>query len=231
LVDQEGQNVIASHLGANAELQPEHLNKPSINLLLQECQGIVLTDPPLNIVTELITLAKRRKIPVLWDPGILVSKGWKILQSLAKQADILFLNEAEATALWGTTELSMSLQYLQELGLSNHTVLKLGAQGAALLEPATGMVTEIPALPLKDLGLDVINTVGCGDVFVGAFAAYRVLGASFQKSLIMATAAASLNATQPETRGGPERATLETTEQRSRNLGFVVRETKLSQSF
>jgi len=228
LVDQKGQNVIASHLGANAELQPEHLNKPSVKRLLQNCQGIVLTDPPLNIVTELINLAKRRKIPVLWDPGILVSQGWKILQSLAKQADTLFLNEAEATALFGTAEIDISLQHLQELEFSNHTVLKLGAQGAALLEPTTGMVMEIPALPLKDLSLDVINTVGCGDVFVGAFAAYRVLGTDLRKSLAMAAAAASLNATRPETRGGPERASLEAIEQHSRNLGFVVRERKLT---
>jgi len=228
LVDQEGQNVIASCLGANARLHPEYLNAPSVKRLLQECQGIVFTDPPLDVVTELITLAKRREIPLLWDPGILVSQGWETLQSLAKSVDILFLNEAEAIALLGTAEIAISLQHLQELEFSNHIVLKLGAQGAALLEPATGIVIEIPTLPLKDLGLDVINTVGCGDVFVGAFAAYRVLGASLQESLIMATAAASLNATQPETRGGPERATLETTKQRSRNLDFVVRERKLS---
>ncbi len=228
LVDQEGQNVIASCLGANARLQPEYLNTPSVKRLLQECQGIVLTDPPLDVVTELLTLAKRQRIPLLWDPGILVSQGWESLQSFAKSADILFLNEAEATALSGTAELDMSLQWLRESGLSNHTVLKLGAQGAALLEPASGTVIEIPSLPLKDLGLDVINTVGCGDVFVGAFAAYRVLGASLQESLIMATTAASLNATQPETRGGPERATLEIIEKRCRNFGFVVRERKLT---
>ncbi len=228
LVDQEGQNVIASCLGANARLQPEHLSKPSVKRLLQECQCIVLTDPPLEVVTELINLAKRRKIPLLWDPGILVSHGWEVLQLLASQADILFFNEAEATTLWGTTELNMSLQYLQELGFSNHTVLKLGARGAVLLEPATGVIMEIPTLPLKDLGLEVINTVGCGDAFVGAFASYHVVGASFQKSLIMATAAASLNATRPETRGGPEMLTLEAIAEASRNFGFALRERKLS---
>ncbi|GAI35984.1 unnamed protein product [marine sediment metagenome] len=96
-----------------------------------------------------------------------------------------------------------------------------------MLEPATSTVMEVPALPLKDLGLHVVNTVGCGDVFVGAFAAYLALGASYKKSLIMASAAAGLNATRPETRGSPQRATLEATEQRSRNLGFAVRERKL----
>jgi len=228
LVDEKGQNVIASCLGANARLRPEHLNQPAVKHLLEGCQSIAITDPPLDVVAQLITSAKQRSIPVLWDPGILISHGWKALEYLAKQADIVFLNEAEATALFETAESDTSLQYLQRLGFHNHIVLKLGARGAAMLEPATLTVVEAPALPLKEMDFDVVNTVGCGDVFVGAFAAYRVLGASIRKSLIMASAAAGLNATRPETRGGPERASLEMVEEQSRNLGFALRERKLS---
>ncbi len=230
LVEQGGQNIIASCLGANARLCPEHLNNQQVRRLLQECRGIVLTDPPLDVTVKLLALIKQRRIPLLWDPGILISQGWEMLEPLAKRTDILFLNEAEAIALFGTAEVDMSLKHLQGLGLRNPIVLKLGAQGAAMLEPATGIVSEVPALPLKELGLKVINTVGCGDVFVGAFAAYHVLGTSLQKSLIMASVAAGLNATQPETRGSPERATLEATEQRSRNFGFMVQEYKRSKN-
>jgi ribokinase len=227
LVDQAGENVIASHLGANARLCLEHLNKVQVKRQLQECRGIVLTDPPLEVAVELIQLAKRRGIPVLWDPGILISPNWEALQSLAKQAEVLFLNETEANALLGTEELNMSLQRLKELGLGNHAVLKLGAQGAAMLEPASGAVIEIPALPLEELGLNVVNTVGCGDVFAGVFAAYHVMGGSLEQSLIMASAAAGLNATRPETRGSPDRANLEEVAIRSRKFGFAVRERKL----
>jgi len=227
LVDQAGQNVIASHLGANARLGLGHLNKTQVKQQLQECRGIVLTDPSLEVAEELINLAKRRDVPVLWDPGILISPNREALQSLAKEAEVLFLNETEANALLGTDELNMSLQKLKELGFGNHTVLKLGAQGAAMLEPASGTIVEIPALPLKELGLNVINTVGCGDTFVGAFAAYHVLGSSLSQSLVMASAAAGLNATRPETRGSPGRANLEEVEQRSRNLGFVIQEHRL----
>jgi ribokinase len=227
LVDQTGENVIASHLGANARLCREHLNKAQVKRQLQECRGIVLTDPPLEVAVELIHLAKRRAVPVLWDPGILISPNWEALQSFAKQAEVLFLNETEASALLGTDELNMSLQKLKELGFGNHTVLKLGAQGAAMLEPASGTVIQIPALPLKKLGLNVVNTVGCGDVFAGVFAAYHVMGSSLAQSLVMASAAAGLNATQPETRGSPARARLEEVANRSRKLGFAVRKRKL----
>ncbi|MDY7018539.1 MAG: PfkB family carbohydrate kinase [Chloroflexota bacterium] len=227
-IDQDGQNVIASYLGANAMLYLEHLNQAQVKQQLQECQIIVLTDPPLEIATELINLAKQRGVPVLWDPGILISPHREELQSLAKQADILFLNEVEARALFGVAEFDLSLQRLQNLGFRNRTVLKLGAQGAAILEPASGLVVEVPTLPLLDLGLKVINTVGCGDAFVGAFAAYRVLGANLQESLLMASAAAGLNAARPETRGSPDRDTIEELVQRSSIMGFIAREHKLS---
>ena len=227
LVDQEGENVIASHLGANARLGLEHLNKAQVKEQLQECRGIVLTDPPLEVAKELINLAKRRSIPVLWDPGILISPNQEVLQCLAREAKVLFLNETEANALLGADKLNTTLQRLKELGFHNRTVLKLGARGATMLEPASGTVIEVPALPLKELGLNVINTVGCGDVFAGVFAAYHVMGTSVAQSLIMANAAAGLNATKPETRGSPSRATLEEVANRSSNLGFAVRERKL----
>jgi len=228
LVDQTGQNVIASRLGANARLGLAHLNKAQVKQQLQECRGIVLTDPHLEVAEELINLAKRRDVPVLWDPGILIGPNLEALQSLAKQAEVLFLNETEASALLGTDELNASLQKLKELGLGNHAVLKLGAQGAAMLEPASGTVIEVPALPLKKLGLNVVSTVGCGDVFAGVFAAYHVLGSSLAQSLVMASAAAGLNATRPETRGSPARANLEEVANRSQKLGFAAQERKLS---
>jgi ribokinase len=227
MVDQAGENVIASHLGANARLSLKHLNKVKVKQQLQECQGIVLTDPPLEVAEELINLAKRRGIPVLWDPGILISPNREALFPLAKEAEVLFLNETEASVLLGTSKVNMSLQRLQKLGFHNPIVLKLGAQGTIMLEPASGTVIEVPALPLKKLGLDVVNTVGCGDVFAGVFAAYYVLGANLQKSLVMASAAAGLNATLPETRGSPDRANLEKVAKNSRNLGFAVRKPKL----
>jgi ribokinase len=227
MIDQKGENVIASHLGANARLGLKHLKKVEVKQQLRECQSIVLTDPPLEVAKGLINLAKRHAIPVLWDPGILISPNREALLSLAKEAEVIFLNETEASALLETEKLNISLQRLKELGFGNHTVLKLGAQGAVMLEPASGTVVEVPALPLKELGLNVINTVGCGDVFAGVFAAYHVLGSSLKQSLIMASAAAGLNATRPETRGSPDRARLEEVVNLSHNSGFVLRERKL----
>jgi ribokinase len=222
LVDKTGENVIASHLGANARMGMAHLNKAQVKQQLQECRGIVLTDPNLEVAEDLIKLAKRRDIPVLWDPGILISPNREALLSLAKDVDVVFLNETEASALLGVSELNVSLQKMKELGFGNYAVLKLGTQGVAVLEPTSGMVTQIPALPLKKLDMDVVNTVGCGDVFAGVFAAYYIKQSSLVQSLIMASVAAGFNATRPETRGSPDRATLEAMERQYHDLGFKV---------
>jgi ribokinase len=230
MVDEAGQNVIATHLGANARLGREHVHREWVNQQLKQCQSIVLTDPPLEVAEELIHLASQSSAAVLWDPGVLISQNRDALQALAKEVEVLFLNETEASALLETELLGTSFQQLQELGFRNHIVLKLGARGAVMFEPAKGLRVEAPALPLENLGLSVINTVGCGDAFMGAFAAYHALEADFRKSLIMASAAGCLNASRAETRGSPERPILEETERKCRDLGFTVREHKKSEA-
>lgn len=228
LIDQTGQNVIASHLGANAKLETRHLRKPRVKEHLEQCQAITITDPPLDVVIELINLARRRGIPLLWDPGILINQHLETLRVLAREATVLFLNESEAQALLGTNSLDGNLQCLKKLGFGNHVVLKLGAQGAIVVCLGSNITMEISTLPVERLGMEVVNTVGCGDAFAGAFAAYYVMTADLEKSLIMATAAAGFNATRVETRGSPDRITLEQIVSRSLKLGFAIRQSKIA---
>jgi ribokinase len=227
LVDRTGENVIASHLGANAVLGLKHLRKVELRRQLRLSRGIVLTDPPLEVVKGLMNTASQYDVPVLWDPGILIRPNSEALLSLARGAEIVFLNQTEASALLGVEKSDMRPQRFQELGFRNRIVVKLGARGALMIEPAEGRLIEVPALPLRELGLNVISTVGCGDVFAGVFAAYHVMGSGLDESLIMAGVAAGISATRPETRGGPDRAGLEKVADRSRKLGFAVRERKL----
>ena len=65
------------------------------------------------------------------------------------------------------------------------------------------------AVPLPELGLKVINTVGCGDAFIGGFASALVEGKSHIEALRQASAAGSYKATRIETRGGPTQEELQ----------------------
>jgi sugar/nucleoside kinase (ribokinase family) len=65
-----------------------------------------------------------------------------------------------------------------------------------------------PALDLKKLGMKVVNSVGCGDAFLGAFVAALVEGLADSEALTWANVAGSLKATRIETRGSPDKKTL-----------------------
>jgi len=227
-VDGRGQNVIATSLGANAALSPEDLRGPAFERALQQCRGLAITDPPLEVVQALVALAEQRNLPVFWDPGVLLAHGQDALRQMDGRVDTLFCNEVEAATLFGTSESDACLERLWRLGFRNRVVLKLGDRGAALLDPAARTIVETPVLPLDSLDLQVVDTVGCGDAFLGVFAAYRILGADPPKALVMAGVAAGLNATRRETRGSPDRPTLEATEQRARNMGYVPARRRLT---
>ena len=62
---------------------------------------------------------------------------------------------------------------------------------------------------MDKLGQKVVNTTGCGDAFVGAFAAFKILGKSDTEAMRYANMAGALKACRPETRGSPGRRELE----------------------
>jgi ribokinase len=92
----------------------------------------------------------------------------------------------------------------------------MGGEGAALCSEEE--VIHIPALPLERLGMKVVNTVGCGDAFLGAFAASLVQGLDEEEALRRGCAAGAYKATRRETRGSPRREELLTLLERWRKL-------------
>lgn len=225
-VDHTGQNVIASALGANSALTVRHARQARLTTLMQGCRCLALTDPPLPVVAHLLETAEALSVPALWDPGVAVRAGWNALAPLARRADSLLLNEAEAEQLFESSDPSMILRTLDPRSAPNAIVLKRGAQGSFLLQCATRTVIHIPALPLDALGLEVISTVGCGDVFLGAYAAFLSRDRTRQDALTLASAAAGLNSTSPNTRGGPTASHLDDMVARARTLGFPAPDTE-----
>ena len=78
-----------------------------------------------------------------------------------------------------------------------------------MCEDEGGTIIQMEAVPLPELGMKIINTVGCGDAFIGGFASALVEGKTHIEALRQASAAGSFKATRIETRGGPTREELE----------------------
>lgn len=222
-VDHTGQNVIASSLGANSALSARHARMGRVHTLLQDCRCVALTDPPLPVASHLLRAATSRHLSVLWDPGTLARHGWDVLAPLTAQVDSLFVNEAEAKWLFGTADPRGIARSLDRRRAPSHLVLKMGARGSLLVDVESGRMSQIPPLPIVALGLQVVSAVGCGDVFLGAYAAYLSRGWERGDALLMASAAAGLNAARPETRGSPTQTLLDSTIERALPLGFPAR--------
>ena len=143
-----------------------------------------------------------------WDPGVYAEEGLDAISSILRNVDYFILNHLEFENLLGTSEAEEIGSILGSLKRGIKVMIKRGSEGCALSECATGTTIHVDAVPLEELGLEVVNTVGCGDAFIGAFAAAKVEGLNDMSALRRGCAAGSFKATRKETRGGPTAAEL-----------------------
>jgi sugar/nucleoside kinase (ribokinase family) len=111
--------------------------------------------------------------------------GW--LEDLAPclpYTDCLFANEDEARMLSGTEDAAATARLLRGLG-ARTAVIKLGARGCLIATDAGE--TAVPAYEV-----DVVDTTGAGDCFVGAFLSERLRGAPLADCARFAAAVAAM---------------------------------------
>ncbi|MFZ9880925.1 MAG: PfkB family carbohydrate kinase [Phycisphaerales bacterium] len=101
----------------------------------------------------------------------------------------LIVNETEAEALTGEREPMRALRVLAERMPRGTVVLTLGAQGAIV-------ASEDRVHAHRGFVVDAVDTVGCGDAFVGAFLAAKCAGGGVEGALARGNAAGALAAMQ-----------------------------------
>ena len=114
----------------------------------------------------------------------------------------------------GAREPAEAAKRLSAINSGLTAILKSGSEGCTMF---SGRITiRLQGIDLKKYGLRVVNTVGCGDAFLGAFSAARALNLSDEEALNWANWAGALKATKAETRGSPTRSELDTWTARTR---------------
>ena len=206
IVDKQGENIIHTYAGANASMAPEDLDHPSRSKLISASSIITIMDPPFETGLKLAKESKRLGKIVAWDPGLRSELGTKRARALLENVDYVALNESEIANLTGTRNIREGPRRLIKVNPRLKVVTKLGAEGC-ILHKATKRI-KCRALDLRFHGLKVVNTVGCGDAFLGAFVSSLSEGRPDEEALEWANCAAGLKATRPETRGSPDRMTL-----------------------
>jgi len=207
VIDKEGRNVINTHFGANLRLLPKDLSSPEVQRILTESSMVTLIDPPLETIESAAQLGKRLGKTIMWDAGVRSMLGMDKLGTVLKNIDYLVVNQVEVKNLTGLQDPPEACAKLRSANDCLRLIVKLGERGCLLVGPSE--TVEVSGVNLKELGMRVVNTVGCGDAFLGVFVAYKALGLGDVEALKRANIAGALKATKPETRGSPTRDELE----------------------
>jgi ribokinase len=206
-IDEKGRNNIETHFGANAGLKRDHILLPEVQSLFGNCRMMVVIDPPRQVAGRILSEGRRLRRSVLWHPGVLTRFGMEEFKGEMEGLDYLVLNEHEALAFTGTRTLADSVVAFNKVSPKMKILVTLGSKGFAFYDK--GKQLKMRSVNLAKMGRKIVNTTGCGDAFVGAFAAYKVLGLADIEALKHGNMAAALKATRPETRGSPTRKELE----------------------
>ena len=134
---------------------------------------------------------------------MLVTGDKSIVLPMARRMDTLLLNEEETATLFEQDAPRQIAVRLLADGWRNRIILKQGGQGATVIDLANGQLIDVSPLPLGELSMNPVNSVGAGDAFHGALAALEAEGQEFTDALLGATAAAGVNVSRPGTRDAP----------------------------
>jgi len=199
----QGENEIHTYFGANLCLTRQSLRDPERASLIEGSRVAVIMDPPLETAESLARLCASAGSTVIWDPGVYAELGIEALSPALQYVDYFVLNHLEFENFMGTSEPGEVGAMLRGEKPGLKGIIKRGSKGSIMCGAGHDEPLVMEAVPLERLDMSVVNTVGCGDAFIGAFAAAKVRGLSDAESLRRGCAAGSFKATRKETRGGP----------------------------
>jgi ribokinase len=202
-VSARGENAITVLPGANRQVVG-----PQASALLGAALLVLQLEIPLAVNRSWARTARSLGLPVLLNAAPLVPAARELLADVS----VLVVNEDELSALVTTYgqegssgTLEEKLQLASQLGPPD-VVVTLGAQGCVLFSQGEpNRVVRVPGMPVE-----VLDTTGAGDTFVGALAGALAAGQSLPEALPWANAAAAMSCTQAGARAGmPNRAVVQ----------------------
>ena len=187
VVAEDGENQIVVASGANLETCSNQIKDSDLSL----CTHIVLQlEVPIKEIEDIIFRAKAAgcKIILNYAPA-------NVIQPTAIECcDYLIMNEIEANSLFGQKKEVEDYAIKFSKRFDAECIITLGPKGSLL-------ATREGLYKIDALEVEAIDTVGAGDMFVGAFSAGLFKGECTTSSLQRATVASGLtckfNGAQP----------------------------------
>ena len=194
-VDHEGENTIVIHPGANERLFPADLEAAEADI---GNSAVIVTqlEIPIPTVVKAAEIAKKWRVPFILNPAPAPAED---ISEILKKTDVLCPNRTEAERLSGRGVLDVDSAFRAGRELRNrgipYIVITLGAEGAVLIAEDLQEHFRAPAIQVRD-------TTGAGDAFVGAFAFFFASGESISSAVRLACIAAAISVSKEGTQAG-----------------------------
>lgn len=179
VVDDQGENCIVIHSGANAELAPQALRESENSF--EWADGVLMPmESPLETVVEAMALAKRHGARGFLNP----SPWTDTMTGALHGVDTLILNRGEAEA-WDRVRQAKGVSF------EGASVVTQGSAPTMLVDKC-GNRSQCPAFAVAP-----VDTVGAGDAFAGAYVVATLEGRPVEKVLRIANASGALATLKP----------------------------------
>ncbi len=178
-INQEGENAIITHGGAN-----HTITQSEIDFALEGTKetDLVLIQNEIKNVGYIIERAKKKGLQVAFNAAP-INKG---VENYPLDAlDLLFLNEIEAEQLSGATGTAEMIRALSKRFPETKLIITLGGDGSTY---------HYKNETHKQIAIDpgqIVDTTGAGDTFVGTFLAYFVQSGRPREALMEAAKASA----------------------------------------
>ena len=161
IVDDDSENLIYVHGGANMAFKPEHVDQ-NRDLITQSDFVVAQFETPIDCTTEAFKIARQNGVVTILNPAPAIDQ---IPEELLKVTDMIVPNETETEVITGikiTDQASKinAAEKFHALGIKA-VLITLGSQGT--FYSYAGKIAIIPALKVN-----AVDTTAAGDTFIGA---------------------------------------------------------------
>lgn len=186
-VTHDADRTMNTFLGISETLSINEIHEPAI----KESQYLYIEGYLMTSATAFLAVQKAKQIAkahgvkiamTLSDPFIVGHFKEQFLKIIDTGVDLLFCNEEEAFMFTQTSDLDSAIENLKKIAKA--FVITLGSKGSWVFDGQAGYL--IQPLPVK-----VVDTLGAGDMYAGAFLAGITQGLDFKKAGDLASAASA----------------------------------------
>jgi len=179
-----GENTIVVVAGANGLLDPDNLDKFN-----PQADDVVVAqyETPIATTSAAFKKAKANSAATILNPAPAAA----VSDQLLELTDFLVVNEHEFQLIFDVPpEMDVLVETAAKRKFTGAIIVTLGADGLMALYGGE-------TYRLSGHQVDVVDSTGAGDCFVGYFTAGLATGLTFEKSLERANYAAALSVTKP----------------------------------